>query len=227
MHGYHVNTFGFLAGELIRRVTGMTPGTLLRRQVADPLGADVHIGLPAAEHGRVAEFQWPELQADPGGAEISEDRRMTHHAYFNPPGLSGAGVVNTAAWRTAEIPSANTHATAAGVARIYAALAGGGALDGIRIVDSGALAAATEEQVYGNDLVLQRPTRFGLGFQLTHPERQLGRGPMAYGHFGAGGSIGMCDPEAEIALGYVTSQMGPRWQNPRNRALIDAVYDCL
>jgi CubicO group peptidase (beta-lactamase class C family) len=128
-----VNTFGFLAGELIRRVTGMTPGTLLRRQIAGPLGADVHIGLPSAEHGRVAEFAWPLPPADPGWAEvsaempaeISEIRLMTHHAYLNPPGLSGAGVVNTAAWRTAEIPSANAHATAAGVARIYAALAGG------------------------------------------------------------------------------------------------------
>ncbi len=226
-HGYHVNTFGFLAGELIRRITGLTPGTMLRRKIAGPLGADVHIGLGSAEHGRVAEFLWPRLQADPGRAEISPDRLMTYHAYFNPPGLSGAGVVNTPAWRIAEVPSANAHATAAGVARIYAALAEGGAVDGVRIVDSAALIAATEEQVYGHDLVLQRPTRFGLGFQLTHPERQLGRGPMAFGHYGAGGSVGMCDPEAGIALGYVTSQMGPRWQNPRNRALIDAVYDCL
>ena len=226
-HGYHVNTFGFLVGELIRRVTGITPGTLLRRQIAGPLAADVHIGLPGAEHGRVADFLWPELATDPAWAEIPADRLMTHNAYFNPPGLSGAGVVNTASWRAAEIPSANAHASAAGVARIYAALAGGGALDGVRVVDSGALAAAAEEQVYGPDLVLQRPTRFGLGFQLTHPERQLGRGPMSFGHFGAGGSVGMCDPEAGIALGYVTSQMGPRWQNPRNRALIDAAYDCL
>jgi len=226
-HGYHVNTFGFLAGELIRCVSGMTPGTLLRRQIASPLGADVHIGLPSAEHGRVAEFLWPERPADPGWAELSHGALMTHHAYFNPPGLSGAGVVNTAAWRAAEIPSANAHATAAGIARVYAALAGGGALDGVRIVDSAALAAATAEQVYGHDLVLQRPTRFGLGFQLTHAERQLGRGPLSFGHFGAGGSVGLCDPEAGIAFGYVTSRMGPRWQNPRNRALIDAVYDCL
>jgi CubicO group peptidase (beta-lactamase class C family) len=226
-HGYHVNTFGFLVGELIRRVTGMTPGTLLRRQIAGPIGADVYIGLPGTEHGRVAEFLWPERPADPAWREIPADHLMAHHAYFNPPGLSGAGVVNTASWRAAEIPSANAHASAAGVARIYAALAGGGALDGIRIVDSGALAAAAEEQVYGPDLVLRRPTRFGLGFQLTHAERQLGRSPMSFGHFGAGGSVGMCDPEAGIALGYVTSQMGPRWQNPRNRALIDAAYDCL
>jgi CubicO group peptidase (beta-lactamase class C family) len=218
---------GFLAGELIRAVTGMTPGTLLRRRLAGPLGADVHIGLAGAEHGRVAEFGWPQSEDDSVLPRVSEDQLMAHQAYFNPSGLSGAGVINTAAWRAAEVPSANAHATAAGIARCYAALAGGGAVDGIRVVDAGALAAATQEQVYGEDLVLRRPTRFGLGFQLTHPERQLGRGPLSFGHFGAGGSVGMCDPEAGIAFGYVTSQMGPRWQNPRNRALIDAVYDCL
>jgi CubicO group peptidase (beta-lactamase class C family) len=152
---------------------------------------------------------------------------MTMNAYFNPPDFSGHGVVNTAAWRSAEIPSANAHASAAGIARIYAALVAGGSIDGVRVVDRAALAAAAEEQVYGDDLVLQRPSRFGLGFQLTHPERELGRGPGSFGHFGAGGSVGFCDPDAGLALGYVTNQMGPRWRNPRNRALIDASYACL
>jgi CubicO group peptidase (beta-lactamase class C family) len=100
-------------------------------------------------------------------------------------------------------------------------------VDGVRVVDSGALADAVTEQVYGEDLVLRRPSRFGLGFQLTQPERPLGAGPRAFGHFGAGGSVGLCDPDAGVAFGYVTSQMGPRWQNPRNRALIDAVFGCL
>jgi CubicO group peptidase (beta-lactamase class C family) len=81
--------------------------------------------------------------------------------------------------------------------------------------------------VYGEDLVLLRPSRFGLGFQLTHPERQLGNGPRCFGHFGAGGSVGFCDPDARLAVGYVTSQMGPRWRNPRNKALMDACYACL
>jgi CubicO group peptidase (beta-lactamase class C family) len=232
-HGYHANTFGFLAGEVIRRVTGTTVGTMLRDQIAGPLGADVHIGLPAAQHGRVAEFSWPESAAGPArpgtpeAGELPEGRRMIINAYVNPPDLSGAGVVNTAAWREAEVPSANAHATAAGVARVYAALAGGGAVDGVRVVDSGALAASVAEQVRGEDLVLRRPSRFGLGFQLTQPERPLGPGPRAFGHFGAGGSVGLCDPDARVAFGYVTSQMGPRWQNPRNRALIDAVFACL
>jgi CubicO group peptidase (beta-lactamase class C family) len=226
-HGYHVNTFGFLAGEVIRRVTGLTVGAMLREEIAGPLGADVHIGLPVAEHHRVAGFVWPDAAARSVLPGVTEGDRMIVNAYFNPADFSGAGVVNTATWRAAEVPSANAHATAAGVARVYAALAGGGSLDGVRVVDSGALAAAVAEQVYGDDLVLRRPSRFGLGFQLTQPERPLGRSPRAFGHFGAGGSVGLCDPEAGVALAYVTSQMGPRWQNPRNRALIDAAFGCL
>jgi len=234
-HGYHVNTFGYLGGELIRRITGRTPGEYLERELAGPLGADVHIGLPPAEHYRVAEFFWP--LARPEGAEQAGGKRvadepvphyqMALNAYFNPPDFSGAGVVNTPAWRSAQMPSANMHATGTGVARIYAALAAGGTLDGVQVVDSGALGAATEEQVYGHDLVLERPSRFGLGFQLTHPERKFGSGARCFGHFGAGGSVGFCDPDTGLAFGYVTNQMGPRWRNPRNTVLMDTSYACL
>ena len=75
--------------------------------------------------------------------------------------------------------------------------------------------------------MLGRPSRFGLGFQLTQPERPIGRTQSGFGHFGAGGSVGFCDPDATLAFGYVTSDMGPRWQNPRNRGLTDAVYASL
>ena len=246
-HGYHVNTFGFLGGELIRRITGHTPGAFLRAEIAGPLGADVHIGLPVADHHRVAEFRWPAgatgaaATDSPVGGDRDAGRgsdvtgrtsgvppgQMAMNAYFNPPDFSGTGVLNTAAWRSAEVPSANAHATATGIARLYTALALGGAVGGVRIVTGAGLAAATQEQVYGEDLVLQRPSRFGLGFQLTHPEREFGPGPRCFGHFGAGGSVGFCDPDAGLAFGYVTNQMGPRWRNPRNRALIDACYSNL
>jgi CubicO group peptidase (beta-lactamase class C family) len=227
-HGYHVNTFGFLAGEVIRRVTGATVGTLLREEIAGPLGADVHIGLPVSQDARVAEFSWPgppPAEEEPAGLEPAQ--LMAHNAYFNPGGLSGSGMINSRAWRAAEVPSANAHGTARGVARVYAALAAGGSLDGVTIVGATALATAATEQVYGPDLVLRRPSRFGLGFQLTHPERPLGPGQTAFGHFGAGGSLGFCDPGSGLAFGYVMNQMGPRWQNPRTRALVDAVYQCL
>jgi CubicO group peptidase (beta-lactamase class C family) len=227
-HGYHVNTFGFLVGEIVRRVDGRSLGTYLREEVTGPLRADFHIGLAEADEPRVAEFMWtapaPE-EAEPSGLAI--EQLMENNAYFNPSGLSGAGAVNTRAWRAAEIPSTNGHGSARGVSRVYQALAAGGSIDGVEISDRNTLREAVTEQVYGEDLVLHRITRFGAGFQLTQKERPLGPGPAAFGHFGAGGSLGFCDPDAGLAFGYVGNQMGPRWQNPRNRALIDAVYDSL
>ena len=223
-HGYHVNTFGYLVGEVVRRTTGRTLGSFLRTEVTGPLGADVHIGLPASEHGRAAEFLWPAAPPAPDRAALTDDELMKWNVYWNPPGLSGAGWVNTAAWRAAEIPSTNGHGTARGVARVYAALARGGAIDGVRVLAAPVLRSAVAEHSYGLDRVLERPSRFALGFQLTQPERPLGPNAGAFGHFGAGGSLGFCDPEADLAFGYVMNDMGPRWQNPRNRALVDAVY---
>jgi len=227
-HGYHVNTFGYLAGEVVRRITGRTLGTVFRDEVAIPLDADVHIGLGDADEHRVAEFIWPGPHfSDTEPVGLAEAQLMEHNAYANPAGLSGSGVVNTRAWRAAEIPSTNAHASARGIARVYTPLAAGGIAGGIRIIDQGVLEAATAEHVYGDDLILHRRSRFGLGFQLTQAERLLGPNPRTFGHFGAGGSLGFCDPDAGVAFGYVTNQMGPRWQNPRNRALIDAVYAAL
>jgi CubicO group peptidase (beta-lactamase class C family) len=225
-HGYHVNTFGFLAGEVVRRVTGQTLGTLVREQIAGPLDADFFIGVPRRELARIAEFIGLH-EAPPLGTEnLTEDQLMELHAYFNPPEFSGAGVINTTRWRTAELPSTNGHATARGIARIFAALLPDRSHVS-HIVAPGALADATSEQVYGEDLILHRPSRFGIGFQLTQAERMLGPNPHTFGHFGAGGSLGFCDPDARVAFGYAINTMGPRWQNPRNRALIDACYGCL
>jgi CubicO group peptidase (beta-lactamase class C family) len=227
-HGYHVNTFGVLVGELVRRVSGQSLGTMVRQEIAGPLGADLFIGLREAELPRVAEYIWhTDSLPAVDGATLTEAQRTELQAYFNPPDFSGAGVVNTTRWRMAELPSTNGHATADGIARIYAALTQGGRVGEVEIVDRAALADATAEEVYGDDLILHRPSRFGLGFQLTQPERMLGPNPGSFGHFGAGGSLGFCDPEADLAFGYAISQMGPRWQNPSTRALIDACYACL
>jgi CubicO group peptidase (beta-lactamase class C family) len=226
-HGYHVNTFGYLVGEVARRAGGKTIGTLLREEIAGPLGADVHIGLPDAEHHRVAEFHWPPPGSSAPGPFANDFELMRWNAYWNPPGFSGAGWVNTPEWRRAEIPSTNGHGNARGIARVYAALARGGAIDGVRILAKPTLRAAVVEHSAGLDLISQRPSRFGLGFQLTQVERPLGPNSHSFGHFGAGGSLGFCDPDADLAFGYVTNDMGPRWQNPRNRALIEAVYSSL
>jgi CubicO group peptidase (beta-lactamase class C family) len=225
-HGYHVNTFGFLVGELVRRVIGGTLGAMVARDMAGPLGANFFIGVPEHELERVAEFigmLTPPPATDE--AEMTELQRMEYGAYFNPPELSGSGVINTRQWRMAELPSTNGHATARGIARLFGALVDGGRSTGV--VDPYALQEATSEQVYGDDVVLQRPSRFGIGFQLTQVERPLGPNPRTYGHFGAGGSLGFCDPDARLAFGYAMNSMGPRWQNPRNRALIEACYGCL
>jgi len=224
-HGYHVNTFGFLVGELVRRASGRTIGTMLREDVALPLGADVHIGLPAGEHGRVAEFLWPATSSQQGVPAAQDAMRWS--AYWNPSGFSGGGWVNTPEWRAAEIPSTNSHANARAIARIYSALVKDGEIDGVRLLSKDMLHEATRAHSSGVDLISQRPIRFGFGFQLTQPERQLGPNPNSFGHFGAGGSLGFCDPDTGLAFGYVTNDMGPRWQNPRNRALVDAVYASL
>ena len=223
-HGYHVNTFGYLVGEVLRRASGKSVGTLLREGVAAPLGADVHIGLPAREHYRVAEFLWP-LGSMPVHPRPTNDLElMRANAYWNPAGFSGSGWVNTPEWRSGEIPSTNGQGNARGIARVYAALAHWGEIDGVRVLSEPTLRAATIEHSAGLDLVTQRPSRFGLGFQLTQKERPLGPNPHAFGHFGAGGSLGFCDPDTGLAFGYVTNDMGPRWQNPRNAALIEAAY---
>ena len=226
-HGYHVNTFGFLIGEVVRRASGKTIGHVLRDEIALPLDADVHIGLPESEHRRAAEFLWPDGAWPTQPPPVSDFDLMRWNAYWNPPGVSGARWVNRPEWRLAEIPSTNGHGTARGVARVYAALANGGEIGGVRILERETLQLATTEQSSGEDLITQRPSRFGLGFQLTQIERPLGPNTGAFGHFGAGGSLGFCDPETGVAFGYITNVMGPRWQNPRNRALIDAIYASL
>jgi CubicO group peptidase (beta-lactamase class C family) len=230
-HGYHVNTFGFLTGEIVRRVSGERIGSFFRREVAGPLDADFHFGFGPEHDRRTAEYLFAETSGFEEEGERQESPRLDEarafllsRAYLNPPGLSGLGTVNTRAWRAAEIPSANGHATARGVARVYSALACGGAVDGVRLVEPGTIEQATAEASCGTDFVLRRPSRFGLGFQLTQPERALGPNGRSFGHFGAGGSLGFADPDARLSFGYAMNRSGPRWQNPRNRALIDAVY---
>jgi CubicO group peptidase (beta-lactamase class C family) len=235
-HGYHVNTQGFLIGEVIHRVTGTTLGAYLREQLARPAGIDFFVGLGAELDARCAEVvpapPSPEgedlrrrLGVDPGAVTGLELMRV--NAYRNPPELSGIGVVNTRAWRAAEVPSTNGHGTARAVARLYSALAGDGTLDGVHVLGPETIARATEEQVSGDDLVLQRPTRYGLGFQLTMAERPLGPSLRAFGHFGAGGSLGFADPDARVAFGYAMNQGRGGWQHRHVRHLIDLVYAAL
>jgi CubicO group peptidase (beta-lactamase class C family) len=145
----------------------------------------------------------------------------------NPPGISSIGVVNTREWRSTQVPSTNLHASARGIARLYSALAAGGAIDGVVVCDPDVLAEATKTQSEGWCPFLEREVSFGLGFQPTRPDRPFGPNAGSFGHFGSGGALGFADPEARIAFGYVMNAVKPRWQNSRNRALVDALYTCL
>jgi CubicO group peptidase (beta-lactamase class C family) len=234
VHGYHVNTFGYLVGEVVRRASGDRVGAALDRHVTGPLGAEFFFGLPRRLHARVAsvvapqgkltdEREWAQAFPPTGDADFD---RMTWHAYFNPSGISGFGTVNTEAWRSAAIPSANGHGTARAVAAIYAALLAGGP-DGATWPGAALRAEAATIHADGEDYVLRRPTRYGLGFQLTQPGRPLGPNAGAFGHYGYGGSLGFADPEAGLAFGYLMNRPGPRWKTPRTQRLIDAVYASL
>ena len=235
-HGYHVNTPGFLLGEVVRRITGKTIGTYLRDEIARPAGIDFFFGIGPELDARCAD-----MIPQPPGPETDEFRRfyaidlstlsghtlMRACAYRNPPELSGTGIVNTRRGRAAEMPSTNGHGNARAVARLYSALAGDGRLDGVHILSPEITALARVEQVSGDDVMLQRPTRFGLGFQLPQPERRLGPSPHAFGHFGAGGSLGFADPDRRLSFGYAMNQGRGGWQHKHVRHLIDLVYAAL
>ncbi|CAB5052988.1 MAG: serine hydrolase [Actinobacteria bacterium] len=227
-HGYHVNTYGFLVGEVLRRATGKSVGQLISETIATPLGAEIYLGTPTHLHSRIADYEWPNdpfPEAEPAG--LDDEQLLQFNTYYNPSGLSGAGVVNTAPWRLAEMPSTNVHASARAISTLYTSLAHGGTHNNVSLLPQEVLNTASSEVSYGDDRILHRTSRFGHGFQLPIPERGFGPNVESFGHFGAGGSVGFCDSVAKVGFGYVMNQMGPRWQNPRNRALIDALYSCL
>jgi CubicO group peptidase (beta-lactamase class C family) len=218
---YHTNTYGHLVGEIARRVSGRMPGSLLA-SVAEEVGADVHFGLEDRDLDRCAVVILepnPALAAGQVAAADGSDDAMVRRGYFNPPGYSSFGVVNTAAWRQAQIPSTNGHGSAAGLAGFYQALLQPG-----RVLSDDLTREATRVQAEGDCPVLGEWAAFGLGFVPTSPRRRFGPNEGSFGHFGTGGAVGFADPAGGIAFGYVMNHVIPRWQSTRNRALIDALY---
>jgi CubicO group peptidase (beta-lactamase class C family) len=151
---------------------------------------------------------------------------MTGRAFMNPPLLGD--VPMSRAWRAAEIPAANGHASAAAIATIYGAVARGEQA-GNRILSAEAVERARTEAVCGPDAVLHLTTRIASGFMLAPPQEPCGPNDRAFNHAGAGGSLGYCDPDARIGLGYAMNNMhmGAWLVDPRARALVDAVYRCV
>jgi CubicO group peptidase (beta-lactamase class C family) len=181
----------------------------------------VFFGVPLVEQRRCADVLFVRSGVPDATAfeDLSGDALMEMLSYFNPAGYSSMGVVNTAAWRSAQVPSTNGHGTAGGVARIYDAL-----LQPNRLLSTALLTEATSPQSEGHCPILGEEVTFGLGFKPTVPRRPFGPNAGSFGHFGTGGAVGFADPEAGVAFGYVMNHVIPRWQSSRNRALIDALY---
>ena len=234
--GYHTNTFGFLLGEVLRRVDGRSIGTYLQEELSKPLGIDFFFGFGAEHDHRVADWlpylpqageesQRPWLDVDP--AKVAGLDRARFLAYRNPPPLPNGGV-NTRVWRAAEYPSTSPHGNARALATLYGGLAHGGTVHGVHILSPKLIEQAGAIESDGEDAVLGRPNRFGLGFQLTIPGvRPLGPGPKTFGHYGNGGIIAFADPDAGVGFSYVCNRSGRSWRDPRNIALIDSVYAAL
>jgi CubicO group peptidase (beta-lactamase class C family) len=223
--GYQAITFGYLVGEVIRRIAGQTCGQLIATEIAGPLGADFHLGLAEADLGRCADLQ---------GVRPSENEQaQLAQAYANAHPAALAALLNPAltgdeanepGWRMAEIPAANGHATALGLATILGTVADGSG----RLVSAATLEKARTGQGRYTDLVLGIPIEFGLGYGLSGADHHYGPNPAAFGHDGFGGSAVGADPEAGVAFAYVMNRMGMNLvDDPRKMAVIDGVYQSL
>lgn len=247
--GYHAVTFGWLVGEVVRRVSGAERfGEFLAEAVVAPLGLDMYVGTPASEHHRVANLVNDRAAAAPAPMapppdETPQARAMRERmaAMFSPDSLASrslglasvpyAANNNSPEWRSAELPAANGHTNAWSLARVYGALARGGEVDGVKVLSAEAIHRAAQERVCSPDAVLVMETRRSLGYMLPVPGQPDNRGPASFGHGGAGGSLGYADPERGIGFGYamnkmwsLTSFMSP---DPRAQSLVAAVHQSL
>lgn len=195
-HGEHALFYGHLLGEVVRRVDGRSFGRFLREEICGPWALDLHVGLTAEEMARAAEVEG--MDAAWRAANGVTPGSLREIALDNPPGLLDPAVVNGAAWRGAEIPAVNGHATARAVARFHAALAGDGALDGARLLSAELARAMRSAQSSGVDRLLGRPVDWGFGVQVE---------PDGFGMGGIGGSLGFGDAARRIGFGYVTRRL--------------------
>jgi CubicO group peptidase (beta-lactamase class C family) len=199
--GYHALTQGYLVGEVVRRITGKSLGTFFREEVAEPLGADFHIGLPASEDARVAELIPPAAGTSVGEGQQSE---LQANMSLNP-GID-VSATKTRAWRGAEIPAAGGTGNARSIAEVHAILANGGVAKGRRFLSEAGCRKALELQIEGEDLILGGPARFGLGFGLAGGVVPL-PSPNTIYWGGYGGSLAIIDMDARTSFGYAMNRM--------------------
>lgn len=228
-HGYHLRSYGWLLGELVRRVDGRTVGRFLADEIARPLGLDLWIGLPEEQEPRVSTIVPPAPPA-PEMAQLMErlfaPDTIAGRAFSGPSNLFHYDDMwNRRALHAAELPSSNGIATGHALARLYAALVG--EVDGVRLLRPETLDAACSVQSEGGDAVLYLPTRFGLGFMLP-PALCPSAPPSAFGHPGAGGSLALGDRARGIGFAYVMNRMSLATAgDPRADALVAALGRCL
>jgi CubicO group peptidase (beta-lactamase class C family) len=229
-HGYHAITFGWLAGELVRRVTGKSLGTFVRDHITSPLDADFFIGLPEELEPRVARLlAHPIPKFPPDIARIMMERSAPGTKGAEALGLNGAfgpGAFNKPEVHRAEIPGANGIGNARSLARIYAATVG--EVDGVRLIGEDVRRQATTSNTPAGemDVVLISETVFAMGFML-HCDRSLFSGEGAFGHNGAGGSVSFADPHRNMGFSYVMNTMMTVYdEDPRRSRLIRAATAC-
>ncbi|MET9445619.1 serine hydrolase domain-containing protein [Streptomyces cinerochromogenes] len=232
-HGYHAQTYSWLTGELLRRVTGRPAGDWIADEIARPAGADLWLGLPEPEHARVGRVGPVDAPETAGGLK-TRPKRAVAEAYADPESLTRRAFAaitplpdeNDPAYRAAALPASNGIATADGLARFYASLIGE-VEGGTRLFTPETMELARAEQSAGPDRVLVVGTRFGLGYMLHGPASPL-LSPASFGHPGRGGALGFADPETGIAFGYVTNGFrGGVTADPRAQALVRAVRTAL
>jgi CubicO group peptidase (beta-lactamase class C family) len=199
--GYHAMTQGFLVGEVVRRIAGVTLGNLFRTEIAEPLGADFHIGLPESEDHRVATLIPP-----PPGQGIADmtDRPLTANMATNP--AINPLETRTRAWRAAEMPAANGHGNARSVAMVQTLVANGGVSGGKRILSEAGVRRALESQIKGEDMVLGLPVHYGLGYGLPGGQMPFPNPNSCYWG-GYGGSIVINDLDARTTFAYAMNKM--------------------
>jgi CubicO group peptidase (beta-lactamase class C family) len=199
--GYHGVTQGYLVGEVVRRITGRSLGTVFRQEIAEPLEADFRIGLGPEHDARVADLIPPPPAEPMGGVKPSE---LMINIAVNPP--LDPLAPRTRAWRAAEIPAANGYGNARSIAIIHSLLANGGVANGKRLMSEAGVRKALELQIEGMDLVIGAPARFGLGFGLPGAWLQTPN-PDSLFWCGWGGSIGLVDMTARTSFAYAMNRM--------------------
>ncbi len=222
---YHGWTVGYLAGEIIRRVSGKSIGEFLKTEIAAPLEADIHIGLPKDKHNEVATLYKPITQHTLPDLNTLPD--FLASAVGNP--ILDAESPNRPEWREAEMPALNGHASAEGIAKLYHPLAENGASNSLNYLSEDTINKMTEVASTRLDAMIGMPVDWAHGVILNTLDLKLyGENKKAFGHSGWGGSFGCADRENRVAIGYVCNQMGPDTVgDARTPRLVKAIYDSI